>query len=162
MLVHSSRRNAELPSYLIVIDAIEADGGSMFLQDLIETINRRGLRGLKFLVTSRPDPRVAELCKTFSSEAVYRLQDVPIERVGSDITKFLQIKLPNFTDKTELEAMAQLADGLFISAATIVRYLTPDPSIEVEEQRELLSKLHIRQSFAAGTGKKPCIKVTCR
>ncbi|KAF8155552.1 mycorrhiza-induced NACHT/WD-repeat protein [Crassisporium funariophilum] len=147
-----SQRHKELPPYLIVVDAldeIEADGGSMFLQSLLETINQRRLQGLKFLVTSRPDPRVAKLCETFSSEAVYRLQDVPIERVELDIIKFLKIKLSNFTDNAELEAMAVLADGLFISAATIVRYLTPDPSIELEEQRELLRKLRDGKTFAA-------------
>ena len=148
-----SRRHAKLPPYLIIVDAldeIEAHGGSMFLQDLLETINRRRLRGLKFLVTSRPDPRVVELCKPLSSKAVYRLQDVPIEFVGSDITKYLHVKLPNLADKPELETMAKLADGLFISAATIVRYLTPRPSITVDEQCKLLSKLHVPQS-ASGT-----------
>ena len=51
-----SRRHAELPPYLIVVDAldeIEADGGSMFLQSLLETINQRRLRGLKFLEIGR-------------------------------------------------------------------------------------------------------------
>ena len=154
------RRHMELPPYLIVVDAldeIEADGGSMFLQGLLETINQRRLRGLKFLVTSRPDPRVAELCKTFSSEAVYRLQDVPIERVGLDITKYLQSKLPNFAGKPELKTMEQLADGLFISAATIVRYLTPRPRMVESEQRHLLSKLHDWQSFSPSGARRPLL-----
>ena len=151
------QRHTELPPYLIVVDAldeIEADGGSMFLHDIIETINRCPLRGLKFLVTSRPDPRVVELCKSFSSNAVCRLQDVPTERVGSDIMKYLRVKLPNFVDKTDLNTMAQLADGLFISAATIVRYLTPHRRITVDEQRKLLSKLHVHQSFSASDARR--------
>jgi len=155
-----SRRHLELPAYLIVVDAldeIEAHGGSMFLQDVLETINRHRLRGLKFLVTSRPDPRVVELCKSFSSKAVYRLQDVPIEHVGLDITKYLHIKLANFADTPELETMAQLADGLFISAATIVRYLTPRPSITTAEQRKLLSKLYVQQSFAMSGARRPLL-----
>ena len=144
-----SRRHVQLPPYLIVVDAldeIEADGGSMFLQSLLETINQSRLRGLKFLVTSRPDPRVDELCKTFSSKAVCRLQDVPIERVGPDITRYLQIKLPNFAHKPELRTMERLAGGLFIAAATIVRYLTPCELSE-SEQRELLSSLHDGKTF---------------
>jgi hypothetical protein len=154
------RRHTELPPYLIIVDAldeIEADGGTMFLQDILQTINRRPLRALKFLVTSRPDPRVIELCKSFSSNAVCRLQDVPIERVGSDIIKYLRVKLPDFVDKPELNTMAQLADGLFISAATIVRYLTPNPRITVNEQRKLLSKLHVRQSFSASGARRPLL-----
>ncbi len=153
------RRHTELPPYLIVVDAldeIEADGGSIFLQDMIKTINRRHLRGLKFLVTSRPDPRVVELCKRkpFSSNAVCRLQDVPIERVGSDIMKYLRVELPNFVGKPELNTMVQLADGLFISAATIVRYLTPHPWITVDEQCKLLSKL---QSSSASDSRRPLL-----
>ena len=141
------RRHTELPPYLIVVDAldeIEANGGSKFLQVLIETINRRRLRGLKFLVTSRLDPCVVELCsrEPFSSNAVCRLQDVPIEHVQSDIKKYLRAKLPDFANRPELETMAQLADGHFISAATIVKYLTPPVSITVDEQCDLLRKLH--------------------
>ena len=152
-----SRRHVELPPYLIVVDAldeIEADGGSMFLQSLLETINQRRLRGLKFLVTSRPDPRVVELCETFSSKAFYRLQDVPIERVGLDITRYLQSKLPKFAGKPELKTMEQLAGGLFIAAATIVRYLTPCELSE-SEQRKLLSRLHDGQIFSPFDAQQP-------
>ena len=151
------QRHTEFPPYLIIVDAldeIEAVGGSMFLQGILEAINRCPLRGLKFLVTSRPDPRVVKLCKSFSPNAVCRLQDVPIEHVGSDITKYLHVKLPNFVGKPELKTMARLADGLFISAATIVRYLTPHPSITVDEQCKLLSKLHVQQSFSASGARR--------
>ena len=146
------RRHTELPPYLIVVDAldeIEANGGSMFLQDILKTIDRRPLQGLKFLITSRPNPHVVELCKSFSSNAFCRLQDVPTERVGSDIIKYLRVKVPNFVGKPELDTTAQLADGLFISAATIVRYLTPRPLVTADEQCKLLSKLHVQQSFSA-------------
>ncbi|EDR06536.1 uncharacterized protein LACBIDRAFT_389232 [Laccaria bicolor S238N-H82] len=144
-----SRCDVEPPPYLIVVDAldeIEDDGGSAFLQSLLKTINERRLRGLKVLVTSRPDPRVVKLCETFLSKAVCRLQDVPIERVGPDITQYLQSKLPDFTGKPELKTMEQLAGGLFISAATIVRYLTPRKDITEPEQRDLLNTLHEQQS----------------
>ena len=154
------RRYMELPPYLIIVDALDeiaTVGGSKFLQDILKVINRRSLRGLKFLVTSRPDPHVVELCKSFSSNAVCRLQDVPIEHVGSDIAKYLHVKLPNFAGKPELETTAQLADGLFISAATIVRYLTPRPWITVDEQCKLLSKLHVRQSFSASGTRQPLL-----
>lgn len=155
-----SRRHKELPPYLIVIDAldeIEDDGGSIFLQDLLETINQHPLRGLKFLVTSRPDPRITELCKIFSSKAVYRLQDVPIERVSLDITKYLQSKLPNLQCQPELKIMEKLADGLFISAATIVRYLTPRQRMTKPEQQRLLSKLHDWQSFSPSGEPRPLL-----
>ncbi|KAF5319683.1 hypothetical protein D9619_008889 [Psilocybe cf. subviscida] len=150
-----SQRHAELPSYLIVVDAldeIEAQGGSEFLCGMLETIKKHHLQGLKFLFTSRPDPSVIALFDPSVSKLVYRLQDVPIISVETDIAKFLQSKLPNFKDLKELELMVQLANGLFISAATIVRYLTPHRSITVGEQCKRLSKLHVEQSFAASGG----------
>ena len=155
-----SRRHADLPPYLIVVDALDEikdNGGSMFLRSLLETINQRRLRGLKFLVTSRPDPSVVELCETFSSKAVCRLQDVPIERVGLDITQYLQSKLPNFAGKPELKTMEQLAGGHFIAAATIVRYLTPRRRMAESEQRNLLSRLHDGQSFSPCGAQQPLL-----
>jgi hypothetical protein len=84
---------------------------------------------------------------------------VLIEHVGSDITKYLNDKLPNFAGKPELETMAQLVDGLFISAVTIVRYLTPRPSITVDEQRKLLSKLQDQQSISASDVRRPSVLI---
>ena len=81
-------RGLKPPLYLIIIDAldeIEGEGGSAFLGDLVDTIDKCDLRGLKFLVTSRSDRELVERCKSFTSEAVCRLQDVPIEEARSDI-----------------------------------------------------------------------------
>ena len=111
----------ELPPYLIVVDAldkIEDDGGSKFLQSLLKTINEHSLRGLKFLVTSQPDPSIIKLCEDFLPKKVCHLQDMLIEHVGSDITQYLQTKLLNFAGKLELRMMEQLAGGLFISTVT--------------------------------------------
>ena len=78
---------SELPPYLVVIDALDEikdNGGSVFLLNLLMAIRKKDLRGLKFLVTSWPDPKVAALCKSFASEAVCRLQDIPIVEAKSD------------------------------------------------------------------------------
>ena len=131
----------ELPPYLIVIDAldeIEGNGGSSFLRDLLLAINEHDLRGLKFLVTSRSDPKVAALCKSFASEAVCRLQDVPIEEAKSDIETYLKSQLPGLAGSSEFTELGQRAGGLFIYAATVVKYLTPLDSITVKEQTEML------------------------
>ncbi|KAF5310687.1 hypothetical protein D9619_008110 [Psilocybe cf. subviscida] len=132
----ASQRHLALPPYLIIVDALDEineQGGSKFLYGMLETVKQHHLHGLKFLFTSRPDPSVMAHFDLSISRPLCCLQDVPAENVGADITKFLQIKLPKFAHK-EWEDMAHIADGLFISAATIVRYLTPDPSIEVDEQ----------------------------
>ena len=133
-------RHPELPPYLIVIDAldeIKGDGGSAFLRDLLIVINEYNLTGIKFLVTSRSDPKVAALCESFTSEAVCRLQDVPIEEAKSDIATYLKSQLPNLAGNPEFAKLVQRAGGLFIYAATLVKYLTPD-SITDGEQTEML------------------------
>ena len=136
-------RGAELPHYLIVIDAldeIKGDGGSAFLHDLLMAINENDLRGLKFFVTSRSDPKVAALCKSFPSEAICRLQDVPIEEAKSDIEAYLKTQLPELASSPKFAELGQRAEGLFIYAATAVKYLTPHDSITVGEQTEMLNE----------------------
>jgi hypothetical protein len=139
----SEAERHELPPYLVVIDAldeIEGQQGSAFLGDLLKSIDEHYLRGLKFFVTSRPDPDVAKLCEVLPPQVVRRLQDVPREDVGSDIDTYLRAKLPALSGP-ELDRAAKQADGLFIFAATVVRYLTPRRSITRREQSTLFEKL---------------------
>ena len=139
-LSEASRR-PELPPYLIVIDAldeIKGDGGSAFLRNLLKAINKYDLRGFKFLVTSRSDPKVAALCESFASEAICRLQDVPIKEAKSDIKTYLKTQLPKLASSPEFAELGQRAGGLFIYAATAVKYLTPLDSITVGEQTKML------------------------
>ena len=136
-------RHSELPPYLIVIDAldeIKGDGGSAFLHVLLIAINEYDMRGFKFLVTSRSDPKVAALCESFTSKAVCRLQDVPIEEARSDIETYLETQLPELAGSPDLAEIGQRAGGLFIYAATAVKYLTPHDSITVKEQTEMLNE----------------------
>jgi len=139
-----STRSPELPLYLIVIDAldeIKGDGGSTFLRDLLAAINEYNLRGFKFLVTSRSVPEVVRLCKSFTSEAVCWLQHVPIEEAELDIMMYLETKLPKLARSPKLAELGKRTGGLFIYAATVVRYLTPYPSITIQEQTEMLGDL---------------------
>ncbi|KAF8694677.1 hypothetical protein AX14_001956 [Amanita brunnescens Koide BX004] len=137
-------RRPELPPYLVVIDAldeIEGEGGPVFLRDLLMTVNSDQFQGLKFLITSRPHPDLASLCATFSSNAVCRLYEVPTDTVKADIVTYLKHKLPNLRDEPELTKLAQEADGLFIYAATVVRYITLRPKMAKGEQIDLMRKL---------------------
>jgi hypothetical protein len=130
----------ELPLYLIVIDAldeIEGGGGTAFLQDLLIAINKYGLRGIKFLVTSRSDPKVTQLCESFA--AICHLQHVPIDEANSDIEKYLKTKLPELAHSPRFAELGQRVGGLFIYAATVVKYLTPLDSFTVKEQAEMLN-----------------------
>jgi hypothetical protein len=140
----SSGRPSEIPSYLLVIDAldeIEGEGGSAFLRDLLKMIDKDHLRGLKFLVTSRPDPELTELCSSFKSDAVCHLYEVPTETVRADIATYLGAKLPALQNEGQLDELVQKADGLFIYAATAVRYISPRYRTSKTEQFRLLGRL---------------------
>ena len=147
-------RGLEPPLYLIVIDAldeIDGKGGSAFLGDLLDTIDKYDLRGLKFLVTSRSDPELVERCKSFTSEAVCRLQDVPIEEARLDIRTYLKKELKKLDGTPELSELERRADGLFIYAATAVKYLTPD-RITAREQTKMLRNLLSKSYESASLG----------
>ncbi|KAF8702631.1 hypothetical protein AX14_014390 [Amanita brunnescens Koide BX004] len=140
----ANERPPELSPYLIVIDAldeIEGEGGPAFLRDLLMTVNGGQLHGLKFLITSRPHPELASLCATFSSHAVCRLYEVPTDTVKADIVTYLKHKLPDLQDEPNLADLAQKADGLFIYAATVVRYIKPRSKMTKREQVHLMGKL---------------------
>jgi hypothetical protein len=137
-------RSTELPPYLIVIDALDeirGDEGSAFLRDLFAAINEYGMRGFKFLVTSRSHPEVVALCETFTSKAVFKLQEVPIEEAELDIRMYLETKLPKLVNSPELAELGRRTGGLFIYAATAVKYLTRTRSNTVNEQTKMLGKL---------------------
>ena len=139
----ASNRPHDLPPYLIVVDALdEVDdrGGFAFLQALLTTIQRGHLQGLKFFVTSREDDKVALLCDQFSSDVVCRLHNVAKEEVSADILRYLDAELP-LLDKSEHAELAQQAGGLFIYAATAVRYMTPQAGLTRKEQLTLMGSL---------------------
>ncbi len=134
-------RPPELPPYLIVVDALDEvkdNKGPSFLSDLLKAIKGYDLRGVKFLVMSRSHPEVAALCESFASE-VCRLQHVLIEESKSDITTYLEAKLPELARSPEFADLGRRVGGLFIYAATVVKYLTPKASITVGEQTDILN-----------------------
>jgi len=132
------------PQYLIVIDAldeIDDTGGSEFLRDLLGVINEKRLRGLKFFATSRPDPALVSHVDNFGDKQLYRLEEVPVEEAQGDIQLFLSASLPNASLEI-IGKVVRLADGLFIYAATILKYLDGcEPDEKVELLVELLNKL---------------------
>jgi len=135
-------RRPKLPPYLIIIDALDEikdDGGSAFLHDLLAAIDEYDLRGLKFLVTSRPNLEVVKLLKSFASEANCRLQEVPIEEAKPDVELYVKERLKELDGRPELDELVKRAGGLFVYAATAVRYLAG--SVTVEEQIDMLKDL---------------------
>ncbi|KAF9471554.1 hypothetical protein BDN70DRAFT_819840 [Pholiota conissans] len=121
-----SAESTQVPYFLVIIDAldeIDGQGGSEFLRDLLDSINKYGLRGLKFFATSRPDPGLVDHLESFPNKQFYHLQQVPMEEAEADITAYLNAELPNLQGTQELKNLVGQAAGLFIYAATVVKYL---------------------------------------
>ena len=129
------------PHYLIVIDAldeIDGEGGLALLSELFKTLNDGTLPGLKFFATSRQDPGLVEQVERFERKQLYRLQDIAKEEAYDDIKTYLTTQLPHFANRAEMKELVGSSDGLFIYAATVVRYLA---GYEPDEQEELLERL---------------------
>ena len=127
--------------FLVVIDALdEIDGrdGSGFLRDLLDSINKHHLQGLKFFATSRPDPDLIAHLESFEDKQFYRLGQVPIEEAQADITTYLNANLGYSIGRLEMEKIATQAAGLFIYAATVVKYVEGYASVEHEERLSTL------------------------
>ncbi|KDR66484.1 hypothetical protein GALMADRAFT_80797 [Galerina marginata CBS 339.88] len=131
------------PCFLVVIDAldeIEGRDGSEFLRELLDSINKHHLRGLKFLVTSRPDPSLETHLGSFEDKQFYRLEKVPIGEAEADIMTYLNANLGH---SVGCQRIAAQAAGLFIYAATVVKYVEGYASVEYEER---LSTLFVSDS----------------
>jgi len=115
-----------IPTPVVVIDALdECDRGTEFLEELLRVIPTGQLSGIKFLVTSRPDPKIVDICKSFPPNAVCKLHEVDTANVQSDIEKYLREALPALKDEPELALLSQRAGGFFIYATTAVRFISP-------------------------------------
>lgn len=122
----TERENDDKPIPIIVVDALdESDRGTEFLEELLRVIHAGQLVGIKFLITSRLDPKIVELSKSFPSNAVCKLHEVDTADVQNDIEKYLRESLPELQNEPELALLSKRADGLFIYAATAVRFISP-------------------------------------
>ena len=128
------------PQYLIIIDTLDeivGSGGSEFLRDLLDVINERRLKGVKFFATSRPDPDLVTHVGYFGDKQLYRLEEVPFEEVQGDIRTYLNTELSH-VGREVIEKLVASAAGLFIYAATVVKYLGKH---KAQEQKKLVRKL---------------------
>jgi len=143
----AQRNDRDPPIPIVVVDALdESDRGSEFLEELLCVVHAGQLAGIKFLVTSRPDPKIVDICKSFPPNAVCKLHEVDTANVQNDINKYLREALPELKDEPELAVLSQRAGGLFIYATTAVRFISPlhsPPS--VSEMR-----LHLRAMLNPG------------
>ena len=135
------------PTPIIVVDALdENDRGTEFLEELLRFIQAGQLTGIKFLVTSRPEPEIVNICKLFPPNTVCKLHEVDTTDVQSDIKKYLREALPDLKDDPGLTVLSQRAGGFFIYATTAVRFISPPHSpCAVSEMRSHLQIMLTRE-----------------
>ena len=127
---------------IVVVDALdENDCRTKFLKELLCVVESGKLSGIKFLVTSRPEPTLVDTCKPFSENVVCKLHEVNPADVQKDIKKYLFEVLPELKDNPNLAVLAQQAGGLFIYAATAVRFLSPYPPLSSSEKSNKLQSM---------------------
>lgn len=146
-----------LPPLVVVIDALdelEEDDGSRFLEELINEIAQcKGtLQGLKFLVTSRRDPHIENACSSIDRRATYRLEEVSSHVVDQDIKAYLRANLPDDVEEFKLRNLVCKSSGLFIFAATIVRFVMSVAQADIRRDRlnTLIDKLPDQSHRGAG------------
>ncbi|KAF9470094.1 hypothetical protein BDN70DRAFT_77008, partial [Pholiota conissans] len=98
------------------------------------------LRGLKFFATSRPDQDLVEHLQSFQNKQFYHLRQVPVEEADADINAYLNAELPRFQDTPEIKKLVEQAAGLFIYAATVVKYLSK-LKFSLSEQMRRINRL---------------------
>ncbi|KAF9014719.1 WD40 repeat-like protein [Hymenopellis radicata] len=73
-----------LPVPVVVIDALdESDDGVEFLKNLLRVVGDKSLSGIKFLVTSRAQPEIVDLCHSFQlpADMICRLHEAKLQKL---------------------------------------------------------------------------------
>lgn len=113
---------------VVVIDALDECEDSDTVQLILEQLFRFTTNlPLKFFLTSRPVPWIAEtiMSRDTSSRSVLQLHEIERSQVQADIKQYLREELaPVSLSASELERLAEISGSLFIYAASIVRYIS--------------------------------------
>ncbi|KAH8795976.1 WD40-repeat-containing domain protein [Flagelloscypha sp. PMI_526] len=122
----ASLENRSRSPFVVVIDALdECDGGDEILSLLIDCIENGGLRGLKFLVSSRPMRSLVERFRRLHYQPLLELDNVDTVEVSKDIGRFLSESLNERLQASQIDQLIILTHGLFIFASTLIKYLLP-------------------------------------
>ena len=81
------------------------------------------------------------MCKSFPEDVVCKLHEVDTAHVQKDIERYLYEALPDLKDDPNLVVFAQQAGGLFIYAATAVRFISPYPPLSTPEKSDQMQNM---------------------
>ncbi|KAH8795927.1 WD40-repeat-containing domain protein [Flagelloscypha sp. PMI_526] len=130
---------------VVTIDALdECDRGEEFLDLLLNAINEGQLEGIKFIVTSRPVLRLLAKVREMHLDAPQiSLHEIPKEEVDGDIGLYLEAKLE--LTQSQINDLVARADGLFIYASTLVKYLSPSHRLAPSELERRIERVLARK-----------------
>ncbi|KAH8797306.1 hypothetical protein DL96DRAFT_998032 [Flagelloscypha sp. PMI_526] len=126
---------------VVVIDALdECDRGEEFLSLLLDAIDDGQLEGIRFLVTSRPVPILLKKVRAMTPHSPQvALHEVPKNEIDRDVKRYLEANLA--LPQSRINELVARADGLFIYASTLVKYLSPKQPLAPIELEERLEKV---------------------
>ncbi|KAH8797309.1 WD40-repeat-containing domain protein [Flagelloscypha sp. PMI_526] len=123
---------------IVVIDALdECDGGEEFLSLLLDAIADGQFAGIRFIVSSRPVPRLLRKIEAIRPEAPQvALHEVPKKEVNGDIKRYFEANLT--LPSPLIDELVIRADGLFIYASTLIKFLSSHRSLALIERKRRL------------------------
>ncbi|GAB1526880.1 hypothetical protein RhiTH_010053 [Rhizoctonia solani] len=131
-------RNQLIGNAVIVIDALDECESPSAVKLVLEALLKctSGLP-IKFLVTSRPDPRIYDkISQNSHPQGMMHLHEIEHSIVRADIELYLKEELSDMAPKeSQILQLSNLAGNLFIYAATAVRYIQPDDVFVDSEDR---------------------------
>ncbi|KAJ3858618.1 hypothetical protein EV359DRAFT_68863 [Lentinula novae-zelandiae] len=108
------------------------------LQPLVSAISKKELQGLKFFITSRPEPKIQAELNAYSASGMkeFILHNVEEDIVQNDISVYLQTEFQEISPEEEqLYLLTNLSQQLFIYAATVVRFVKEADGIARKRKR---------------------------
>ncbi|KAF8583889.1 WD40 repeat-like protein, partial [Ramaria rubella] len=126
------------PSCVVVIDALDECKEDKSTSSILHCISNHigSLSPLKFLITSRPEPKITVAFKSSVLKLVTHtlvLHEVDLDVVERDIKSYLTVKLADirsfyncqdlWPSAADIQKLSQLSSGLFIFAATSIKFI---------------------------------------
>lgn len=144
----------DFPSCVVVIDALDEcrdpQATSAILSSLLK--HAEALISLSFLVTSRPEAHIVTSFEAASENHVSKallLHEVPLQTVTADIQCYLSSQLSDiranymlensWPDEADVTRLAELSEGLFVFAATAVKFIADKNYSDPEGQLKILT-----------------------
>jgi len=122
---------------VIVVDALDECADTSAVEQLLHTLNRHSkdlqALGIRICLTSRSEHRIRVVIDIVQSPyKIIQLHNIPESVVQEDIHTFVKAELTDITNRREwrswysqadVDLIVSEANGLFIYAATVLRYL---------------------------------------